>query len=51
MAGFNVNRIITEPTAICIAYGLEKIEKNQKIAIYNFGGTSFDISILSIDNG
>jgi len=47
IAGLNVDRIINEPTAAALAYGLEK-KKNEKIAVFDFGGGTFDISILDI---
>ncbi len=47
IAGLNVERIINEPTAAALAYGLEK-KKNEKIAVFDFGGGTFDISILDI---
>lgn len=47
IAGLNVQRIINEPTAAALAYGLEK-KKNEKIAVFDFGGGTFDISILDI---
>jgi len=51
IAGLDVKRIINEPTAAALAYGLDKAKKNQKIAVYDFGGGTFDISILEIGDG
>lgn len=50
IAGLNVLRIINEPTAAALAYGLQK-EENQKILIYDFGGGTFDISIVELSDG
>lgn len=50
IAGFNVRRIINEPTAAALAYGFDKKE-NQKVAVFDLGGGTFDISILEINNG
>lgn len=50
IAGLNVSRIINEPTAAALAYGLGKRE-NEKIAIYDLGGGTFDISILELNDG
>src|SRR5262245_8580811 len=50
IAGFKVERIVNEPTAACLAYGLEK-KKEGTIAVYDFGGGTFDISILDIGDG
>jgi len=51
IAGLEVLRIINEPTAASLAYGLEKQNKQETIAVYDLGGGTFDISILRIDNG
>ena len=51
IAGLNVKRIINEPTAAALAYGLDKKNKDQKCAIYDLGGGTFDISILEIGDG
>src|SRR5712671_2400871 len=50
IAGFEVERIINEPTAAALAYGLDK-KKNETIAVYDFGGGTFDISILEVGDG
>jgi molecular chaperone DnaK len=51
IAGLEVLRIINEPTAAALAYGLDKGEKDLKVAVYDLGGGTFDISILEIGNG
>jgi molecular chaperone DnaK len=51
IAGLNVRRIINEPTAAALAYGLDKAGKEQKIAVYDLGGGTFDISILELGDG
>lgn len=51
IAGLDVKRIINEPTAAALAYGLDKKKKNQKIAVYDLGGGTFDISILELGDG
>jgi molecular chaperone DnaK len=51
IAGLNVRRIINEPTAAALAYGLDKKEKYHKVAIYDLGGGTFDISILELGDG
>ena len=50
IAGFDVKRIINEPTAAALAYGLDK-KTNEKIAVYDLGGGTFDVSILEIGDG
>lgn len=51
IAGLKVERIINEPTAAAIAYGLDKKGKEQNILVYDLGGGTFDVSILTIDEG
>ncbi len=51
IAGLNVERIINEPTAAALAYGLDKQEKNQTILVYDLGGGTFDVSILELGDG
>lgn len=51
IAGLNVRRIINEPTAAALAYGLDKRNKEVKVAIYDLGGGTFDISILELGEG
>ena len=51
IAGLNVKRIINEPTAAALAYGLDKRGKDIKIAVYDLGGGTFDISILEMGDG
>ena len=51
IAGLNVLRIINEPTASALAYGLDKTEENHLIAVYDLGGGTFDISVLEIGDG
>ena len=50
-AGFTVERIINEPTAAALAYGLDKLKSKSKIAVYDLGGGTFDISILELHDG
>jgi molecular chaperone DnaK len=51
LAGFTVERIVNEPTAAALAYGLDKLKQSSKIAVYDLGGGTFDISILELDHG
>ncbi|MDP9004827.1 MAG: molecular chaperone DnaK [Verrucomicrobiota bacterium] len=51
LAGFTVERIVNEPTAAALAYGLDKLQGKSKIAVYDLGGGTFDISILELNNG
>ena len=51
IAGLEVKRIINEPTAAALAYGLDKKDKDLKIAVYDLGGGTFDISILELGDG
>ena len=51
IAGLEVERIINEPTAAALAYGLDKGKRNEKIAVYDLGGGTFDISILELGDG
>ena len=51
IAGLTVKRIINEPTAAALAYGLDKKSQDQKIAVFDLGGGTFDISILELGDG
>ena len=51
IAGLNIIRIINEPTAAAIAYGLDKRDSEMKILVFDLGGGTFDVSLLTIDNG
>ena len=51
IAGLNVRRIVNEPTAASLAYGLDKTNKDMKIAVFDLGGGTFDISILELGDG
>ena len=51
IAGLNVRRIINEPTAAALAYGLDKKHADQKIAVFDLGGGTFDVSILELGDG
>lgn len=48
IAGLNVRRIVNEPTAASLAYGLDKSDRDMKIAVFDLGGGTFDISILEL---
>ena len=51
LAGLEVLRILSEPTAAALAYGLDKLTEHQKIAVYDLGGGTFDISVLEMRDG
>ena len=51
IAGLEVERIINEPTAAALAYGLDKQENNEKVLVYDLGGGTFDVSILELGDG
>ncbi len=51
IAGLKISRIINEPTAAALAYGLDKTGKDQKIAVFDLGGGTFDVSILELGDG
>lgn len=51
IAGLEVERIINEPTAAALAYGLDKQEKNQTVLVYDLGGGTFDVSIMELGDG
>jgi molecular chaperone DnaK len=51
LAGFTVERIVNEPTAAALAYGLDKLKSKSKIAVYDLGGGTFDMSILELNKG
>ncbi len=51
LAGFTVERIVNEPTAAALAYGLDKLREKSKIAVYDLGGGTFDLSILEMHEG
>jgi molecular chaperone DnaK len=51
IAGFKVERIVNEPTAAALAYGLDKQNKDQKIVVFDFGGGTFDVSVLESGDG
>src|ERR1039457_6341366 len=51
LAGFTVERIVNKPTAAALAYGLDKLKEKSKIAVYDLGGGTFDLSILELNEG
>jgi len=51
LAGLTVERIVNEPTAAALAYGLDKLKEHARIAVYDLGGGTFDLSILELDGG
>lgn len=51
IAGLEVERIINEPTAAALAFGIEDLDKNQKVLVYDLGGGTFDVSILELGDG
>ena len=51
LAGLTVERIVNEPTAAALAYGLDRLKERSKIAVFDLGGGTFDISILELSNG
>jgi molecular chaperone DnaK len=51
IAGFEVMRIINEPTAACLAYGVDKVEKEMKIMVFSFGGGTHDVTIMDFGKG
>ena len=51
LAGLTVERIVNEPTAAALAYGLDKLKERSKIAVYDLGGGTFDLSILELNQG
>ncbi len=51
LAGFTIERIVNEPTAAALAYGLDRLKEHSKIAVYDLGGGTFDLSILELNHG
>ncbi|MEM7010142.1 MAG: Hsp70 family protein, partial [Verrucomicrobiota bacterium] len=51
LAGLTVERIVNEPTAAALAYGLDKLDEKSRVAVYDLGGGTFDISILQLNHG
>ncbi len=51
LAGFTVDRIINEPTAAALAFGLDRVDENSLVAVYDLGGGTFDVSIIELNQG
>jgi molecular chaperone DnaK len=51
LAGFEVKRILAEPTAAALAYGLDRLDEHSKVAVYDLGGGTFDVSVLELAGG
>ncbi len=51
LAGFQVERIVNEPTAAALAYGLDRLQEKSRVAVYDLGGGTFDLSILELNQG
>jgi molecular chaperone DnaK len=51
LAGLHIERILSEPTAAALAYGLDKLDERQKVAVFDLGGGTFDISVLEMRDG
>ncbi|MFX0116572.1 MAG: molecular chaperone DnaK, partial [Candidatus Hodarchaeota archaeon] len=51
IAGFEVRRIVNEPTAACLAYGIDKLEKEMKILVFSFGGGTHDVTVMDFGKG
>ena len=51
IAGFEVKRIINEPTAACLAYGIDKVDKEMKILVFSFGGGTHDVTVMDFGKG
>jgi molecular chaperone DnaK len=51
IAGFQVERILNEPTAACLAYGIDKLEKEMKILVFSFGGGTHDVTVMDFGKG
>jgi molecular chaperone DnaK len=51
IAGLEVERIVNEPTAAALAYGLDKVDKDEKILVFDLGGGTFDVSVLELGDG
>ena len=51
ISGFEVNRIVNEPTAACLAYGIDKLEEEMKILVFSFGGGTHDVTVMDFGKG